>query len=237
MKEDSMRRRKLRGVSYVEFAFCVLLLVPLLLGATGVGLNLLLAYQTSQVARDAGHIYARQQNNFAIAGSQTILATLGSGIGLTATSGVSGSAGTGNALVVFSTVSYVDDNSCALGGYATAGVHTAACKNFGSWVFRQRILVGNLNLMATNYGSPVSSGNGHGNPLVTIDSSGNISATDQLTNPNDVATFSAINPYSSTNGGSGLPSGQVIYITEVAAKGFVLPPFQSNPMQYAYNMF
>jgi len=233
-----MKRSRLRGSSYIEFAFCVLLLVPLLLGATGIGMNLLLAYQASQVARDAGHMYARQTNNFALSGSQTILATLGSGIGLTATSGVCGSAGAGKAVLVFTTLTYIDDNACVLGGYTTNGTtHNSSCKNFDKWVFCQRIVVGDTNLMATNYGSPVTSGNGNGNPLVSINSSGNISSTTQLTNPNDVATFNAINPYSSAGSGSGLPSGQFIYIAEVAARGFTMPPFQKNPIQYAYNMF
>jgi hypothetical protein len=231
-----MRRRTQRGTSYVEFAFSLLVLVPMLLGSTAIGLNLLLAYQTSQLSRDAGHMYARGLN-FALPGNQTILATVGSGVGLSATSGVSGSAGSGNAVVVFSTVGYVDDGACTLGGYATGGVHTSACKNFGQWVFQQRILVGDSNLKTTDYGSPITSGSGNGNPLVTIDSSGNISSTDQLTNPNDVATFTAINPYSSSGGGSGLPSGQQIFIAEVAARGFVMPPFQTNAVQYAYNMF
>ena len=232
-----MKRRKLRGTSYVEFALAVVVLVPLLLGTTGIGINLLLAYQTSQVSRDAGHMYARGLD-FSLSGNQTILGTLGSGLGLSATSGVSGSAGSGNAVVVFTTVGYIDDPACTLGGYDTAGVHTSACKNFGKWVFKQRIVVGNSNLQTSDYGSPVTSGSGGGNPLVTINSAGNISTTDQLTNPNDVATFNAINPYANVSGVvSGLPSGQVIYISEVAAKGWVLPPFQKNPVQYAYNMF
>jgi hypothetical protein len=231
-----MKRGKLRGTSYVEFALSLLVLVPLLLGTVGVGINLILDYQTSQLSRDAGHMYARGLN-MALPGNQTILATVGSGVGLSATSGVGGTAGSGNAVIVFSTVGYVDDPACALGGYATNGVHTSACKNYGKWVFQQRILVGDSNLKTTDYGSPITSGSGNGNPLVTIDSSGNISTTEQLTNPNDVATFTAINPYSSSGGGSGLPSGQQIFISEVAARGFVMPPYQRNPVQYAYNMF
>ena len=155
-----MNHRKLRGSSYVEFAFSVLFLVPMLLGTTGIGLNLLLAYQTCQLARDAGHMYARGVN-FALQGNQTILANLGSGVGLSGTTGVSGSAGSGNAVVVFSTVGYVDDGACTLGGYDTGGVHTAACKNYGHWVFQQRILVGDTNLTTTDYGSPVTSGSGN----------------------------------------------------------------------------
>lgn len=226
-----MNRRHLRGSSYVEFAFAALVLTPLMLGTTGIGLNLLLAYQTSQLARDAGHMYARGID-FSQPGNQTILANLGSGVGLSATSGVLGTAGTGNAVTVFTTVTYVDDAACQLGGYASSGVHTSACKNFGKWVFTQRIVVGNSTMQTTDYGSPITSGTSG----VTISSSGTISQTDQLTNPNDVATFSAINPYNTTTG-YGLPSGQVIYISEVAAKGFVMPPFQKNAVQYAYNMF
>ena len=214
-------------------------LVPLTLGVTGIGMNLLLAYQTSQLSRDAGHMYARQ-TNFALPGNQTILAKLGAGVGLSSTSGVSGSAGTGKAIIVFTTVGYVDDAACSLGGYANSGVHTSACKNYGEWVFKQRIVVGNTDLKVSSYGSPVTSGSGGGNPLVSIDSSGDITTSDQLTNPNDVATFNAINPYTAATGSSsasGLPTGQVIYISEVAVRGFTMPPYQNNPVQYAYNMF
>lgn len=232
-----MKRSKLQGSSYIEFSFALLFLVPLLLGITGMGMNLLLGYQTNQLSRDAGHMYARQLN-FALPGNQTILANLGSSVGLSATSGVSGSAGTGSAVAVFTTVTYVDDPACVLGGYTSDGTHhNSSCKNYGNWVFKQRIVVGNSNMKTSDYGSPITSGSGGGNPLVTIDSSGNISTTDELTNPNDQAVFNAINPYSSLNGGSGLPSGQVIYIVEVLAKGFSMPPIQVNPVQYAYNMF
>lgn len=227
-----MKRRHLRGSSYVEFAFAVLVLTPLLLGTTGIGMNLLLAYQTSQLSRDAGHMYARGID-FSQPGDQTVLAGLGSGVGLGATSGILGAAGTGNAVAVFTTVTYVDDAACQRGGYAgTTGVHTSACKNYGQWVFTQRIVVGNSNLKTTDYGSPITTGTSG----VTLSSNGSVSVTDQLTNTNDIATFSAINPYNSANG-YGLPSGQVIYISEVAAFGFVMPPFQKNPVQYAYNMF
>jgi len=232
-----MNRRSLRGSSYVEFAFAVMVLTPLLLGTTGIGMNLLLAYQASQLSRDAGHMYARQVD-FSQPGNQTILANLGSGVGLSATSGVLGSSGTGNAVAVFTTVTYIDDAACQKGGYAdTSGVHTSVCKNWSDWVFQNRIVIGNSKLTTTNYGSPITSNAPTGTTPVTVNSSGNISVTDQLTNPNDIATFTAINPYSSANGGSGLPSGQQIFISEVAAFGFVMPPFQKNPVQYAYNMF
>lgn len=231
-----MKRRHLRGSSYVEFAFAVLVLTPLLLGTTGVGLNLLLAYQTSQLSRDAGHMYARGID-FSQTGNQTILASLGSGVGLSGTSGISGTAGTGKAVAVFTTLTYVDDAACQKGGYAnSSGVHLAICTNYGHWVFAQRVVVGNSNFKTTQYGSPITSNPPTGTSSVTMDSSGTVSTTDELTNINDQATFSAIKPYSSTTG-YGMPSGQLVYITEVAAYGFVMPPFQKNPVQYAYNIF
>ena len=232
-----MSRRRRSGTSYIEFAFALMFLVPLTLGVNAFGMNLLLAYQSCQLSRDAGHMYARQVN-FALAGNQTILAKLGAGVGLSPTAGVSGSAGAGKSVIVFTTVGYVDGAACGLGGLAA---NKTACPNLNSWVFKQRIVVGDSNLKLSNYGSPITSSGGPGKPpAVTIDSSGDISTSDQLTNPNDVATFAAINPYTAATGStaaSGLPSGQVIYIAEVAARGFVLPPYQSNPMQYVYNMF
>jgi len=226
-----MKDSRQRGASYIEFSFALLLLVPMLLGTVGLGLNLLLAYQTSQVARDAGHMYARA-TDFSLSGNQTILATLGSGIGLSATSGVTGTAGSGSAVVVFSTITYIDDAACVGGGYGSGGVHTSACKNYGDWVFQERIVVGNSSMKTSDYGSPLTTGPSP----VTIASNGAISTTDQLTNPGDVATFSAMNPYNSSNG-TGVPSGQQLYITEVAAQGFNMPPFAKSPVQYAYNIF
>jgi hypothetical protein len=227
-----MNRGNLRGTSYVEFAFALLVLVPLLLGTAGVGINLLLVYQSSQLARDAGRMYARGID-FSSPSSKTILATLGSGIGLNSTTGVVGTAGAGSAVAVFTTVSYVDDAACAMGGYVdSGGVHTSACRNFGKWVFRQRIVVGNATIKETAYGSPLVTGP---SPVI-IDSGGNISLSAQLTNTGDVAIFASISPYNYTTG-YGLPSGQRIFITEIAARGFTVPPYQTNPVQYVYNIF
>ena len=82
---------------------------------------------------------------------------------------------------------------------------------------------------------------------MVIDSSGNISLDTQVTNAGDRATstntngvekFAGISPYRTSNGNSsGLPSGQMVYLAEAAAKGMVLPPFATNPITYSYNLF
>ena len=67
---------------------------------------------------------------------------------------------------------------------------------------------------------------------------GKISLTDQLTKSGDVANFDDVNPYANVNGTvSGLPSGQVVYISEAAAPGFTMPPFVPNALMYSFNIF
>ena len=53
-----MKRKNSSGVSIIEFTFAMLILVPLLLGTTAIGLNMVLDLQTVQLARDAGHMFA-----------------------------------------------------------------------------------------------------------------------------------------------------------------------------------
>lgn len=222
-----MSRKRLQGVSIIEFCFIAIVLVPLLLGTTGVGLNMLRSLQTVQLARDAGHMYARGAD-FSTTGNQTILATLGSAVGLSAT------AGSGNAVVILSTVTYVDKGACASDGKVDKNGNPSGCTNYGQWVFTQRLTVGNSSIRTSNFGSPVTTGP---NP-VTVGSNGKISLDDQVTKSGDVATFTGINPYANVNGTvSGLPSGQVIYIAEAAANGFAMRPYMPNPMMYSFDMF
>ena len=140
-----MRPKSLQGVSTIEFAFILLVLVPLFLGTVGLGLNMLISLQTVQLARDAGHMYARGADiDFSLPGNKTILAGIGGGIGMSATDG------SGKAVVILSTVTYVDDSLCGL-----AGKTIAACTNHLKWVFTQRLTVGNTGVRTSNFGSPV----------------------------------------------------------------------------------
>src|SRR5262247_1891503 len=90
-----------RGVSTLEFAFVLLALIPLLLGTGVVGINMIRTLQTIQLARDAGHMFARGVD-FSQPGNKTILVTLGSALGLNATPSASSS------VVILSALTYID---------------------------------------------------------------------------------------------------------------------------------
>jgi len=224
-----MKREKSKGVSSLEFAFSVLVLVPLFLGLGVIGINMIRTLQTVQLARDAGHMYGRGID-FAQPGNKTILGNIGADLGLSTT------AGSGSAVVILSALTYIDKNACAsLGLVDSNGNPTTACTNFGKWVFTQRIVIGNASVRSSNYGSPLTSG-----PTgVTIDSStGKISASDYTKKAGAVANFTGINPYSVVNGNvSGLPSGQALYLAEAASTGFNMQPFVSNARAYSYGLF
>jgi hypothetical protein len=224
-----MKRNNESGVAIVEFSFSMLVLVPLMVGTAAVGLNLIRSLCTIQLARDAGHMYARG-TDFSQPGNQTILATIGSNVGLSTT------AGSGNAIVTLSTITYVDKGICASAGKVDGSGNPSGCTNYQHWVFTQRLLIGNSSIRASSFGAPVTTGH---SPVTVNSTTGKISLTDQVTNSGDVSTFSGgIFPYTNVNGVvSGLPSGQLIYIAEVASNGLALPPFVPNAVVYSYNMF
>jgi hypothetical protein len=231
-----MRHRNLRGVAIVEFSFAMLVLVPALLGTIGIGLNLVQHLQTVQLARDAAYMYARQVD-FTQTANKTLIAGLGADVGLSATPANS------KAVLIFSTVKYVDPAMCQSDNKWNNTTNSPnGCTNYQKWVFSQRVVVGDSTLRPSNFGSPITTG---GTP-VALDSSGNVSLDAQVTNAGDVAvsttvggvqSFAGINPYQSVSGTiSGLPSGQLVYVVEAASRGFVMPPF-TVPVRYSYNVF
>jgi hypothetical protein len=223
-----MKRKRSTGASLIEFAFALLILVPLLLGVTAYGLNMILNLQVVQLARDAGHMFAKGFD-FSQPGNKSLLASLGAGMGLSAT------AGSGNAVVVLSSVKYVDKGVCAGFGLVDKNGNPSNCTNYQSWVFVQRLIIGNQNLYASSLGAPITTGK----TPVTLDSTtGQVSpASQEATNPSDVAVFSGLNPFVVAGNLDQLPSGQVIFIGEAAAKGFVMPPYSSGGVMYSYTMF
>ncbi|HTS28066.1 MAG TPA: hypothetical protein VMH81_19470 [Bryobacteraceae bacterium] len=201
----------------------------MLLGTGAIGIGLIKNLQTIQLARDAGHMFARGVD-FSQTGSQQILATLGESLGLSAT-------GSGNAVVILSALTYVDANTCIAAGAATNGVPNASCANLGYWVFAQRLEVGNTSIRTSNFGSPLTSGpNG-----VTLDSQGKISVVQYATRTGAQAQFTSANgilPYTVVNNvAQGLPSGQKLYLSETAATGFSMPPFVSGAPSYSFAFF
>ncbi len=224
-----MRRRKSSGASLIEFSFALLVLVPMLLGITAYGLNMILSLETVQLARDAGHMFAKAFD-FSLAGNKSLLAQLGSGVGLKAT------AGTGNAVVVLSSVTYVDKGICSsfkLWNNTTNSPQ--GCTNYQHWVFVQRLMVGNQNMYASSLGAPITTGS---SPVSLDPGTGMVNpASQQATNPGDVAVFSGLNPFVVAGNLDQLPSGQMLYVGEAAAKAFVMPPFGKGGVMYAYTMF
>ena len=210
-----MKNNRSRGVAMIEFAFAMLVMIPLILGTIGIGLELIQAMQTTQLARDAGRMYARGLD-FGQVGNQRILATLGRDVGLHTD-------GTGDAVLMLSTVKYIDNIICP----------AANCTNYQHWVFAQRIVIGRPGYRASNL---VPAGT-----TVPVDSSGNVTLADQKGNTYAQALFSNIgNPF--VNAGvdkaaDQLPSGTVLYVTEAASKGFTMPPFANGGVMYAYNVF
>lgn len=225
-----MKRNRLRGISTFEFAMSLMVLVPLILGTGAIGVNLIRTMQTVQLARDAGHMYAKGVD-FSQEGNQAILGTIGNSMGLNTV------ADTGTAIVILTALTYVDSNTCIAAGAATSGVPNSSCTNLGKWVFAQRITIGNSSLRTSNFGSPLTTG-----PTgVTLDSQGKISVTQYATRAGAVAQFSSangINPYTVVSGVvSGLPSGQRLYLAEAAGQGFGMPPFVAGSPTYSFAFF
>ena len=228
-----MQRDASRGISTFEFAMSLMVLVPLILGTGAIGVNLIRTMQTIQMARDAGHMYAKGVD-FSQQGNKDILGALGSSLGLNTTGA------TGRSVVILSALTYVDANTCIAGGAATNGVPNASCDNLGKWVFAQRLVIGNSSLRTSNFGSPITNGTNL-QENVTLDSQGKISVAQYATRTGAQAQFSSangVNPYSNVNGvTSGLPSGQRLYLAEVASMGFGLPPFVSGAPTYSFAFF
>jgi len=211
-----MRHKLQRGVAYIEFALSSLVLLPLLFGVIGAGLNMHLQLQTVQLARDAGHMYAKNIN-FNLLGNQQVLAAIGGTLGLSTT------AGQGNAVVILSMIRYVDQTACQ-----QAGKWPNGCTNYGQWVVAQRIVIGNNTLRTSNFGSPASS--------IISSTDGTISIVNQVTASSAVATITGFNPWNSTTS-TGVPSGQSVYAAEASAKGFHFYPFNEGTNTYAGEFF
>ena len=215
-----MKRRNERGVAYIELGVAMGVLLPLTLGVISIGLNMHMQMQTVQLARDAGHMFARGID-FTLVGNQQVLVAIGGSLGLSTT------AGSGTAVVMLSTVRYVDTAACKLAGKVDVNGNPSGCTNYQKWVFAQRLVIGNSTVHSSDLGTP---------PSNIITSNGTITIVNQATNTGDVATVTAFNPWNSTTG-MGIPSGTMIYISEASANGFRMSPYSTLTTTYAQNYF
>ncbi|MGA3019148.1 MAG: TadE family protein [Bryobacteraceae bacterium] len=228
-----MRRTLQRGIAYIEFALSLLVLIPMLLGVVGIGLSMHRQLQTVQLARDAGHMFARNVD-FTQTGNQQVLSAVAGNLGLTATGGAVGTSGAGTAVVILSEVRYVDVSACTLAGKVDSHGNPSGCTNYQQWVFSERWVIGNSALWSSNLGTPAAS------IVSTVASNGvpagTISIINQVTNTTDVANITGFNPWNSTTS-TGLPSGQWVYVAEAAATGFQMAPFSQGTNTYAQIYF
>jgi len=214
-----MPNKSRKGAAYVEFAISLLVLIPLLLGTIGIGLNMHMQLQTVQLARDAGHMFARNID-FTLLGNQQVLSTVAGSLNLSTT------AGKGNSVVILSTVQYMDLNACTLAGMASGG-QPSGCTNYQKWVFTKRLVIGNSSIHSSNLGTP---------PASIVAADGSITIVNQATSTGAVAAVNGFNPWNSTNS-TGLPSGQIVFVAEAAATGFHMPPYTQSTTTYAQTYF
>jgi hypothetical protein len=209
-----MKRKSQTGAAYVEFCLCLLVLIPMLLGTGGIGLTMHKQLQTVQLARDAGRMFARGID-FTVLGNQQVLADIGGSLGLSTT------LGSGSAVVILSTIRYVDVSACQSAGCSldTSG-NPIGCTNYKQWAFAQRQVIGNGTVHASTLGTP---------PNSIIGTGGVISITNAALNSGDVANIGSI----FTNFSSELPSGTLVYVSEASATGFRMPPFTGSSLTYS----
>jgi hypothetical protein len=147
-----MDRERRRGTELVEFALVLSLLVPLLLGSVGAGLNLIRSIQVVQVCRDAGHMFSRGVD-FSDPPNRQLIERLAEGLDIRADGGAG--------VVILTTVLFVGANQCAAGGLSPS-----SCTNLNDPVIVKRIVIGNAGARASAFGTP---------PASLLDASGNVS--------------------------------------------------------------
>lgn len=222
------RNESRKGASLMEFVFSLTLLVPLMLGVTAIGINLITVLEAIQLARDAGHMYARGVR-FTTPASLEILKKVGESVGLT------DNAASSQAVVILSAVRFCDAATCVDGGARLDGNGVPLnCPNFNSWVFTQQLVFPTgSTLQRSKFGTPSPSI--MDNPtLGTIPANKFISEGSARVN----SAFVGINPYSVIEGQiAGLPSGQIVYVSEAALKPFVMRPYTGTANIYANGFF
>jgi hypothetical protein len=209
MQRKSQSKR--RGSSGIEFALSSLFWVPLLTGTLVIGTNVIKANQVVHLCRDLGHMWAYGVD-FSQASAQSMMAQLAQGLSFNTN-------GTGNGVVMHSTITQIGNLQCLSAGFAA---NTTACPNLGQAVFTRRVVVGNVGLRSSNFGTP---------PTAIIGARGFIAATDYCTNTNDRANnFIQLLP---------LADGEVTSLTETY---FISPELDwtgimTGTAEYSYAIF
>ncbi len=152
------KRRRESGNIMMEFALISVLVVPMMLGIIWGGFTIGRGIQSSQIARDTAHMFAKgvdfsSQNCSADVSScnQHLIVRLAYGTGMTRTSG--------NGVVILSKIAKVFQEDCD-----AAALTAGQCVNKGHTIFTWRAVIGNASLRTSNFGTPTPS-------LINLDNS------------------------------------------------------------------
>jgi hypothetical protein len=204
------------GVAVIEFAFSMVVLIPLLLGTFVFGFRLIRSLEMEQIVRDLGHMYVRGVD-FRSAGPRQNAQTLASGFDLSAT---------GTSLVILSAVRIATQADCDANN--PAGTH---CANLNNPIFIEQLTIGNTGLQIN--GTPARSA--FGTPPVT--------ATFTVTSANQANNTSAAAGSTGSNSGFAgvlvLNPGEIAYVVEMinATPELNVPGLSGTPQVYARSIF
>lgn len=144
VKHATLRRRKAqKGQEILEFALTALLLVPTLIGAFVVGMNLIRSIQCNQVCRDLDNMYIHG-GDFSTYPLQQEAQRLAQGLNLQIGASFAGNqqsniSNTGNGLVTVTQIMWIGGPTST----SCVAVGAANCTNQNSFVYAQQIQFGN----------------------------------------------------------------------------------------------
>lgn len=216
------RRSAPRGGSAVEFVLLSVFWVPLLTGVLVIGTAMIRAIEAVQVARDAGHMYARGVD-FALEGNQRLLARLGEDMGLKVTGG--------EGVVILSKISYIGPFQCKaeqLADNSDPPNPTGECKNYQHYVFVQRVVVGDSGLRSSRFGAPDPS---------LLQAGGRVSSSDRVRKEGARVSNFDLLPAPPVDGSGGFQAGQYAYLVEAAFKAPKLPGLPGDGTVYVHAIF
>jgi len=205
------RRRTQSGQEIVEFALVTVLLVPTLLGAFIVGMNLIRSIQCNQVCRDLDNMYIHG-GDFSTYPLQQEAQRLAQGLNLQIGSSFAGNqqsnvANAGNGLVTVTQVMWIGPVTAA----NCTAVGASKCTNANSFVYTQQMQFGNGTLSSA---TSVSLGTC---PAAILNTSGVAQnyITDSRAQIVGAAQSNLQSIWQMNNGvTTALSDGQVIYIVE-----------------------
>ncbi len=219
---EAAGRRK-RGGSAVEFALLTVVWVPLLLGTLSVGTTMIDHLQAVQVARDAGHMYARGVD-FSFPANQSLLARVAQGLDLRPTGG--------EGRVILSTISYIGRYECkamSLADNSEPPNPYPSCTNYGHFVFTHRLEMGDSAIPGSRFGDPQEG--------LVEGSTGYISRYDYTTHAGARATGFRLLPKPNEEGADGFQAGQFAYVVETRFRNSAFARPIAGDFTYTYAIF